>query len=182
MLAGLTYYWPKMFGFMLNEKIGKWTFWLLSIGFVLAFFPMYITGLDGQARRMYTYSEATGFGPLNMLSFVGAGIMAIAFALIVYNVYYSIRYSPRNIGADPWDARTLEWATHTPVPEYNFAIHTSSWCFRFNHSGMRRKKDMNYSQENIKRFICQIIVVLHLSWVLSSLYGDSRLYLPYGHC
>ena len=57
-----------------------------------------------------------------MLSFVGAGIMAIGFALIVYNVYYSIRYSPRNIGADPWDARTLEWATHTPVPEYNFAI------------------------------------------------------------
>ncbi|MED4204845.1 cytochrome aa3 quinol oxidase subunit I [Neobacillus mesonae] len=122
MLAGLTYYWPKMFGFMLNERIGKWAFWLLSIGFCLAFFPMYITGLDGQARRMYTYSEATGYGPLNMLSFVGAGVMAISFALIVYNVYYSVRYSPRNIGADPWDARSLEWATHTPVPEYNFAI------------------------------------------------------------
>lgn len=122
MLAGLTYYWPKMFGFMLNERIGKWTFWLLSIGFVLAFFPMYITGLDGQARRMYTYSEASGYGAMNMLSFVGAGIMAIAFALIVYNVYYSIRYSPRNIGSDPWDARSLEWATHTPVPEYNFAF------------------------------------------------------------
>ncbi|MCC3358481.1 cytochrome aa3 quinol oxidase subunit I [Bacillus sp. REN16] len=122
MLAGLTYYWPKMFGFMLNERIGKWTFWLLSIGFVLAFFPMYITGLDGQARRMYTYSESTGFGPLNMLSFAGAGIMAIAFILIVYNVYYSIRYASRDIGSDPWDARTLEWATHTPVPEYNFAV------------------------------------------------------------
>nr|WP_295971041.1 cytochrome aa3 quinol oxidase subunit I [uncultured Bacillus sp.] len=122
MLAGLTYYWPKMFGFMLNEKIGKWTFWMLTVGFVLAFFPMYITGLDGQARRMYTYSEATGFGPLNMLSFVGAGIMTIGFLLIVYNVYYSVRYSPRNVGADPWDARSLEWATHTPVPEYNFAI------------------------------------------------------------
>ena len=122
MLAGLTYYWPKMFGFMLNERIGKWTFWLLSIGFVLAFFPMYITGLDGQARRMYTYSEASGYGAMNMLSFVGAGIMAIAFALILYNVYYSIRYASRDIGSDPWDARSLEWATHTPVPEYNFAI------------------------------------------------------------
>ena len=122
MLAGLTYYWPKMFGFMLNERIGKWTFWLLSIGFVLAFFPMYITGLDGQARRMYTYSEASGYGAMNMLSFVGAGIMAIAFALIVYNVYYSVRYASRDIGSDPWDARSLEWATHTPVPEYNFAI------------------------------------------------------------
>ncbi|KAA9017070.1 cytochrome aa3 quinol oxidase subunit I [Niallia endozanthoxylica] len=122
MLAGLTYYWPKMFGFMLNERIGKWTFWLLSIGFVVAFFPMYISGLDGQARRMYTYSEAAGFSTLNMISFIGAGIMAVAFALIVYNVYYSVRYAPRNISADPWDARTLEWATHTPVPEYNFAI------------------------------------------------------------
>jgi len=122
MLAGLTYYWPKMFGFMLNERIGKWTFWLLSIGFVLAFFPMYITGLDGQARRMYTYSEATGYSTLNMVSFVGAGIMAVAFALIVYNVYYSVRYASRNISSDPWDARTLEWATHTPVPEYNFAV------------------------------------------------------------
>ncbi|MEH7109789.1 cytochrome aa3 quinol oxidase subunit I [Bacillus sp. JJ1764] len=129
MLAGLTFYWPKMFGFMLNERIGKWSFWTLSIGFCLAFFPMYITGLDGQARRMYTYSAATGYGPLNMLSFVGAGVMAISFLLIVYNVYYSVRYSPRNIGADPWDARTLEWATHTPIPEYNFAIepHVTSY-------------------------------------------------------
>ncbi len=122
LLAGLTYYFPKMFGFMLNERIGKWSFWLLSIGFVLAFFPMYITGLDGQARRMYTYSESTGFGPLNMLSFIGAGIMAIGFVVIVYNFYYSFKNSPRNISSDPWDARTLEWATHTPVPEYNFAV------------------------------------------------------------
>ncbi|SES62561.1 cytochrome aa3 quinol oxidase subunit 1 apoprotein [Oceanobacillus limi] len=122
MLAGLTYWWPKMFGFMLNEKIGKWAFWNLAIGFCLAFFPMYITGLDGQARRMYTYSEATGFGPLNMLSFAGAAIMAIGFALIVYNVYYSFRHAPRNVGDDPWDARTLEWATHNPVPHYNFAV------------------------------------------------------------
>lgn len=122
MLAGLTYYWPKMFGFMLNERIGKWTAWLLSIGFILAFMPMYITGLDGQARRMYTYSESTGFGPLNMVSFIGAIIMAIGFVLIVYNIYYSTRYASRNIGNDPWDARTLEWATHTPVPEYNFAV------------------------------------------------------------
>jgi cytochrome aa3-600 menaquinol oxidase subunit 1 len=122
MLAGLHYYWPKMFGFMLNEKIGKWTAWLMSIGFILAFMPMYISGLDGQARRMYTYSESAGFGPMNMVSFVGAAIMAISFVLIVYNIYYSTRYESRDISNDPWDARTLEWSTHTPVPEYNFAI------------------------------------------------------------
>lgn len=122
MLAGLTYWWPKMFGFMLNERIGKWAFWALTIGFCFAFFPMYITGLNGQARRLYTYSEATGFGPLNMLSFLGAGMMAIGFLLIVYNVYYSFRYAPRHVGDDPWNARSLEWATRNPVPEYNFAV------------------------------------------------------------
>ena len=121
-LAGSTYYWPKIFGFMLNERIGKWAFSFQVIGFCLAFFPMYITGLDGQARRMYTYSEATGFGPLNMVSFIGAACMAISFLLIVYAIYYSIRHAPRDVGGDPWDARSLEWATHNPVPEYNFAI------------------------------------------------------------
>ncbi|CAH0278411.1 cytochrome aa3 quinol oxidase subunit I [Peribacillus simplex] len=121
-LAGFTYWWPKMFGFMLSEKIGKWSFWFITIGFNVTFFPMFITGLDGQARRMYTYSESTGYGPLNMLSFVGAIGLAIGFALIVYNIYWSTRYASRNISNDPWDARSLEWATHTPIPEYNFAI------------------------------------------------------------
>ncbi|MFS0875679.1 cytochrome aa3 quinol oxidase subunit I [Solibacillus isronensis] len=122
MLAGLTFYWPKMFGFMLNERIGKATVWVMSIGFVLAFIPMYITGLDGQARRMYTFSESTGFSTLNMVSFIGAGIMAVSFLMLVWNIWYSFKNSPRDIGSDPWDARGLEWATHTPIPHYNFAI------------------------------------------------------------
>ncbi len=122
MLAGLTYWWPKMFGFMLNERIGKLSFWLISIGTCVAFFPMFISGLDGQARRMYTYSEATGFGIWNMISFVGAIMLAAGFVTIVYNIYYSTRYASRDISSDPWDARSLEWATHTPVPDYNFAI------------------------------------------------------------
>ncbi|WP_066066785.1 cytochrome aa3 quinol oxidase subunit I [Neobacillus soli] len=122
MLAGLTYYWPKMFGFMLNEKIGKWSAWIIAISTLLAFIPMFFSGLDGQARRMYTYSESTGFGPWNMVSFIGAAGLAVGFALIVYNIYYSTRYASRDIAADPWDARSLEWATHTPVPAYNFAI------------------------------------------------------------
>ncbi|MFJ7726944.1 cytochrome aa3 quinol oxidase subunit I [Neobacillus sp. NPDC097160] len=122
MLAGLTYYWPKMFGFMLNEKIGKLAAWIISISTLMAFVPMFFSGLDGQARRMYTYSASTGFGPWNMVSFIGAAGLAVGFALIVYNIYYSTRYASRDIAADPWDARSLEWATHTPVPSYNFAI------------------------------------------------------------
>lgn len=122
MIAGLTYWWPKMFGFMLNERIGKWAFWFIAISFNVTFFPMFFTGLNGQARRMYTYSESTGFGPLNLLSFIGALGLAVGFALLVYNIYYSTRYASRNISSDPWDARTLEWATHNPVPAYNFAI------------------------------------------------------------
>lgn len=122
MLAGLTFYWPKIFGFMLNERIGKWTAWIISMSTLLAFMPMFFSGLDGQARRAYTYSESTGFGTMNMLSFIGAFGMAVGFALLVYNIYYSTRYASRKISADPWDARSLEWATHTPVPEYNFAI------------------------------------------------------------
>ena len=107
---------------MLNEKIGKATVWILSTGFVLAFLPMYITGLDGQARRMYTYSEASGFAFWNMVTFIGAGIMAIGVLMLVWNIYYSFKNAPRDIGQDPWNARGLEWATHTPIPVYNFAI------------------------------------------------------------
>ncbi|MCK1994091.1 cytochrome aa3 quinol oxidase subunit I [Peribacillus muralis] len=121
-LAGFTYWWPKIFNFQLSERIGKWAFWFIVVGFNVTFFPMFITGLDGQARRMYTYSESTGYGPLNMLSFVGALGLLIGFAFLVYNIYWSTRYAPRNVTSDPWNARSLEWATHSPVPEYNFAI------------------------------------------------------------
>lgn len=121
-IAGFTYWWPKVFGFSLNEKIGKWAFWFVAIGFNVTFFPMFITGLDGQARRMYTYSESTGFGTLNFISFIGALGLAAGFILIVYNVYWSTRYARRHVTEDPWDARSLEWATHSPVPVYNFAI------------------------------------------------------------
>lgn len=121
-LAGFTYWWPKIFGFSLSEKIGKWSFWFIAISFNVTFFPMFITGLNGQARRMYTYSESTGFGPLNFISFIGALGLAVGFVLIVYNIYWSTRYAPRHVTEDPWDARSLEWATHSPVPAYNFAV------------------------------------------------------------
>lgn len=121
-LAGFTFWWPKIFGFSLSEKIGKWSFWFIAISFNVTFFPLFISGLNGQARRMYTYSESTGFGIYNMISFIGGLGMAVGFALIVYNIYWSTRYAKRHVSGDPWNARSLEWATHSPVPEYNFAI------------------------------------------------------------
>lgn len=120
--AGLYYWWPKMFGFMLNEKIGKWHFWLFVIGFNLTFMPMFFVGLDGMSRRMYTYAAETGWGPLLGLTAIGSLILAAGFIALCYNIYWSFRYAPRNVGNDPWNARTLEWNTASPVQHYNFAI------------------------------------------------------------
>jgi cytochrome aa3-600 menaquinol oxidase subunit 1 len=119
--AGLYYWWPKMFGHMLNEKLGKLHFWFVIVGFNLTFMPMFFLGLNGAVRRAYTYSASTGFGPLMLVSAIGGIILAIGVAFFVYNIYWSARYADRNIGSDPWDARTLEWATASPVQYYNFA-------------------------------------------------------------
>lgn len=121
-IAGYHYWFPKVFGFRLNEKIAKWAFWFIAISFNVTFFPLFILGLNGMTRRMYTYSASTGYGPLNMLSMVGAVGLTIGFLLLVYNIYWSTRYAKRDTTGDPWDARTLEWSTPSPVPEYNFAL------------------------------------------------------------
>ena len=119
--AGLYYWWPKMFGHMLNEKLGKIHFWFFVIGFNLTFMPMFFLGLKGAVRRSYTFSVESGFAPLFLVSGIGAFILAIGFGALCYNIYWSARYADRNISNDPWDARTLEWATATPVQHYNFA-------------------------------------------------------------
>lgn len=121
-IAGFHFWFPKVFGFRLNEKLGKLAFWFIIVSFNVTFFPLFILGLNGMTRRMYTYSASTGYGALNMLSMVGAVGLAIGFIILVYNIYWSVRYSPRDTNGDPWDARSLEWSTHSPVPEYNFAV------------------------------------------------------------
>ncbi|MCJ8014003.1 cytochrome aa3 quinol oxidase subunit I [Paenibacillus sp. KQZ6P-2] len=120
-VAGMHYWFPKMFGFRLNERLAKWAFWLIVVGFNTAFMPLFFLGLDGMTRRTYTYSAATGYGPLNMVATIGAFVCAIGFVVLCYNFYYSFRHSPRDENGDPWDARTLEWSTPSPVPAYNFA-------------------------------------------------------------
>jgi cytochrome aa3-600 menaquinol oxidase subunit I len=120
--AGLYYWWPKIFGFMLNEKIGRWHFWLFVIGFNVTFMPMFFLGLNGAVRRASTYSAESGFGPLFLVSAIGSVVLALGFAAFCYNIYWSIRHADRNISHDPWNARTLEWATSSPVQHYNFAV------------------------------------------------------------
>jgi len=121
-IAGFYYWFPKLFGFRLNERQGKLAFWVIAISFNVTFLPLFFLGLKGMTRRMYTYSADTGFGPLNMIATIGAFGLAIGFIILVYNIYWSFRYAPRETNGDPWNARTLEWSTHSPIPDYNFAI------------------------------------------------------------
>ncbi|MGC4376937.1 cytochrome aa3 quinol oxidase subunit I [Fictibacillus sp. Mic-4] len=120
--AGFHYWYPKMFGHKLNERLGKWCFWLFIIGFNICFLPQFFLGLDGMPRRIFTYGADTGWFSLNMLSTVGAFLMGAGFIVLVYNVYYSFRHSKREETGDAWDGRTLEWATSSAIPpHYNFA-------------------------------------------------------------
>jgi cytochrome c oxidase subunit 1 len=116
--AGLFYWWPKMFGRLLHEGLGKWQFWLLFIGFNLAFFPQHLLGLEGMPRRIYTYSNESWEG-YNLASTIGSYVMGIAISLFVWNVVRTTRRGPR-VGNDPWQADTLEWYTTSPPPPHNF--------------------------------------------------------------
>ncbi|WP_100399464.1 cytochrome c oxidase subunit I [Bacillus sp. FJAT-44742] len=119
--AGLFYWYPKMFGHMLNETLGKLFFWVFYVGFHLTFFVQHILGLIGMPRRVYTFLEGQGMDFYNLISSIGAFMMGAGVIILVINVIYSALKSERVTVADPWDARSLEWATNTPVPEYNFA-------------------------------------------------------------
>jgi cytochrome aa3-600 menaquinol oxidase subunit 1 len=121
MLAGMYYWWPKMFGFKLDERIGRWAFWFFNIGFYVCFMPQYALGFMGMTRRMYTYPAGLGWTPLNFISTVGAYLMGIGFILLVWDIVYSIRHGERDLTGDPWDGRTLEWSLPSPAPHYNFA-------------------------------------------------------------
>ncbi|NGP45419.1 cytochrome aa3 quinol oxidase subunit I [Bacillaceae bacterium SIJ1] len=122
--AGLVFWYPKMFGHKLNEKIGQWAFWLFMIGFNVCFFPQYFLGLDGMPRRTFSYLPEEGWFSLNFISTVGAFVMGLGFLIFVYNVYYSFRHSARETSGDCWGSgRTLEWATSSAIPPfYNFAV------------------------------------------------------------
>jgi cytochrome c oxidase subunit 1 len=119
LFAAFYYWFPKITGRMLSEKMGKLNFWLFFIGINVTFFPMHFLGMMGMTRRVYTYLPETGWGPLNFLATVGAAIIAISMLCFVINVFRSLR-SGELAGDDPWNSHTLEWATTSPPPRYNF--------------------------------------------------------------
>jgi cytochrome c oxidase subunit I+III len=120
-LLGAVYFWfPKMTGRMLGTRLGQWNFWTFLAGFHLTFFPMHILGFVGMPRRVYTYVPETGWDALNLLATVGASILFVSVSIGLINVARSLRM-PKHALDNPWNAESLEWATASPPPAYNFA-------------------------------------------------------------
>jgi len=117
--GGLYYWWPKMFGRMLDERLGKLHYWFVFVGFNLTFFPMHMLGLLGMPRRVYTYSEGGLWETYNLISTIGSFVMAVGMIIFVVNIVRTAR-SGRRAGNDPWHADTLEWYATSPPPPWNF--------------------------------------------------------------
>lgn len=122
--AAFTYWFPKIFGFKLNETLGKTAFWLWLVGFCTAFIPLYILGLMGATRRLDHYDPSMGWQGLFIVAAVGVVIIGMGLVTQLVQVGYSIytRKQNQDLDGDPWDGRTLEWAAHSPAPVYNFAV------------------------------------------------------------
>ena len=121
--AGITYWFPKIMGFKLNERVGRRAFWLWVVGFFVSFTPLYILGFMGATRRLDSYAASTGYQPFFICAGIGVCIIAAGVLTQVWQVYVSVRDRKKNMDTtgDPWDGRTLEWATSSPVPFYDFA-------------------------------------------------------------
>ena len=118
-MAGIYFYFPKMTGKMLNERLGKMNFWLMYIGMNLTFLPMHVLGLSGMPRRIADYSPTAGWNDLNLAATIGGFTIGLSMLPFFWNVYISLR-NGEEAGDDPWEANTLEWATSSPPPAWNF--------------------------------------------------------------
>lgn len=122
--AGLTYWFPKIFGFKLNERLGRYAFWCWLIGFLLAFVPLYILGLMGATRRLDNYDASLGWQGLFIVAAVGVVFILAGIGFQILQLIVSIKQRKKNLDTtgDPWNGRTLEWSTSSPAPSYNFAV------------------------------------------------------------
>jgi cytochrome c oxidase subunit 1 len=121
LIAAIYYWFPKFTGRMMDEKLGKWNFWTTFAGFNLTFFPMHFLGLEGMPRRYYSYAEGSGWWFWNVVVTAGSYLLGASILLFIFNIARSLQRGKR-AGANPWDGATLEWATPSPPPHYNFAV------------------------------------------------------------
>lgn len=181
--AGLTYWFPKIFGYKLNERLGKYAFWCWIFGFLLAFIPLYILGIMGATRRLDHYDASLGWQELFIVAAIGGAIILLGIGLQVLQhiVSYMNRKSNIDKTGDPWDGRTLEWSTPSPVPFYNFssipqvASRDAFWeQKKSKHKIMKQYEDIelpkNSSSAIFIAFFVMIIgfaIVWHIWWLAS---------------
>jgi cytochrome o ubiquinol oxidase subunit 1 len=147
--AGVSYWFPKFAGFRLSEKLGTYTFWCWLVGFVLAFVPLYILGLMGATRRLDHYDASLGWQPLFIVAGVGATIIAAGVGFLLLQIALSIkdrRKLSTNVN-DPWNGRSLEWSTVSPVPFYNFAT-IDEVSTRDTYWAEKQRKNMHHEETN----------------------------------
>ncbi len=185
-LAGFTYWFPKAFGFKLNETLGKCAFWCWLIGFYVAFMPLYVLGLMGMTRRLNHYAAATGWHPYLVVAAIGSAIIAcgILFQFLQLIVSIKNRNNPayKDTTGDPWDGRTLEWSIPSPAPFYNFAVipivegRDAFWATKQNNQTPKTKpnyKDFHMPKNTSVGFILAMIsgalgfgFVWHITWLI----------------
>lgn len=119
--AGVFYWFPKVTGKLLDEKLGKWQFWVTLVGFNLTFFPMHILGLMGMPRRIYTYTNGLGWDSWNFIETIGSFVILAGMLIFLWNLIKSLRKG-EPAGNDPWGGQTLEWTVSSPPPAENFAV------------------------------------------------------------
>ncbi len=181
--AGITYWFPKIFGFTLNERFGIYAFWSWIIGFFVAFMPLYLLGMMGATRRLDHYDASLGWQPLFIVAGIGVCIIGLGVLFQMIQIYVSIRDRKKNIaGADPWDARTLEWSVPSPAPMYNFAHipqvfgHDPLWARK--QSELRDRPDPHYENIALPKntpiglfigalsFLLGFSIVWHMYWLV----------------
>ena len=177
--AGITYWFPKIFGIKLDEELGKRAFWLWIIGFFVSFTPLYILGFMGATRRLDHYDSWTNWQGLYITSMIGFGIILWGLATQVYQIYVSCRRKEADTTGDPWNGRTLEWATSSPPPFYNFAViptvtdREEYWLMKKEHRQLSKEyKDIEMPNNTgmglyiaVFGFLFSFAIVWHIPWL-----------------